>query len=56
VTTEQTERGETVKRTCRVIKADGKPCAKVYRVQKGSKAKGCPDCCPRLELWPGSPS
>lgn len=41
---------QTVKRTCRIIQRNGKPCDNVYTVPKGSKAKGCPGCCPRLDV------
>lgn len=47
-----TEQPETllVKRTCPVIDRHGKPCGKVYTVPKGSRSKGCPECCPRLDV------
>lgn len=41
-----------VKRICRVILRDGTRCGNEYRVEAGSKAQGCPTCCPRLELYP----
>lgn len=47
MTTEQ--RDDTrrmVKRTCKVILRNGKPCEREYRVPTGSKSKGCPECCP----------
>lgn len=43
------EQARKVKRTCRVVRPETrKPCGRVYYVEKGSKSKGCPECCPRL--------
>jgi len=52
VSTERADVVRTVERTCRVIQRSGEACGRKYRVLPGSKAKGCPECCPRLDLYP----